>query len=216
MTKMTRGLALVCLVPVLAAAQQSKGRSPAARVRLSAVIAAFLADSGVPTRGLPWTTGSALPITWRSPAPVPNSDPNAARRGLTLTRIGTFMGTVGDSAALAMTISAIGSAGGLARVMIWIQSMEVTTNARGDGYFVTREMVEQALKNEGMSLQPLKCSRDKEGASYGNLVDAVKVPGKTASGLWWMWDSPRDGPTLTLTLLYRRADMGEVECAGTA
>lgn len=58
----------------------------------------------------------------------------------------------------------------------------------------------------------MKCSRDKEGASYGNLIDAVKAPGKTSSGLWWYWDSPKQEMFLTLTLLYRRADMAKIEC----
>ena len=61
-------------------------------------------------------------------------------------------------------------------------------------------------------LQPLKCSRATEGASYGNLVDAAKVPGKTASGLWWSWQTVQQESQLGLTLLYRRADMAEVEC----
>ena len=55
-------------------------------------------------------------------------------------------------------------------------------------------------------------SRATEGASYGNLVDAVKAPGKKASGLWWSWDAPQQQLRVMLTILYRRADMGEVEC----
>jgi hypothetical protein len=180
-------------------------------VRLSAVITAFLADSGVPTRGLPWTTGSTLPITWQTPSAVPNRDPNAASKGHTLARHGTFTGTVGDSVALPMSISVVGAPIGLAQVGILISSMEVT-DARGNGFFATREMVETALRNEGLTLQPIKCSREKEEASYGNLVDAVKAPGKTSSGLWWMWDSPRQEMRLSLAILYRRADMNEVEC----
>jgi hypothetical protein len=177
------------------------------------VIAAFLADSGVRTRGLPWTTGNNIAIKWDSPAPKANPDQSAAGRGLTLARSGTFTGTVGDSVALRMTISAVGTTLGLARVGIHIPSMEVSLGG-GRGFFLTRHMVETALKNEGLTLQPLKCSRDKEGASYGNLVDAVKAPGKTASGLWWLWQSPQQQPELLFTILYRRADMAEVECQG--
>jgi hypothetical protein len=110
-----------------------------------------------------------------------------------------------------MTISATGTNLGLASVGIRIPSLSVT-DAGGRGFYLTREMVELALKNEGLSLQPLKCSREKEGASYGNLVDAVKAPAKTASGLWWLWDSPQQEPTLFLAILYRRADMAQVEC----
>lgn len=199
-------LALAIAAPSLAA----QGRAPN-RVKLSAVIAAFLADSGVRTRGLAWTTGNDLAIKWESAAPKANPDQSAAQKGLTLVRNGTFTGTVGDSVALPMTISVVGTTLGLAKVGMHIPSMEVTYSG-GRGFFLTREMVETALKNEGLTLQPLKCSREKEGASYGNLVDAVKAPGKTASGLWWMWQSPQQQSELLLAILYRRADMAEVEC----
>ena len=204
---------IASLAPGAIDAQRSAGARAPARVALSAVLSAFLADSGVQTRGLPWTTGSALPIAWTTPQAVRNSDPNAYASGLTLRREGTFKGTVGDSVPLDMSIVAIGSPIGLAQVAVMIPSMLVETGG-GGGFFVTREMVEQALKNEGVALQPIKCSREKEGASYGNLVDAIKVPGKTASGLWWYWDSPQQAMVLSLTLLYRRADMAQVECQG--
>jgi hypothetical protein len=188
--------------PVLAAQQ---------KVKLSAVIAGFLADSGIRTRGLPWTTGAELPIRWESARPIPNPDQYARAKGIALIRSGSFTGTVGDTVALKMEITLGGSAAGLAHVVVNMPSMQVTY-ANGSGFFLTREMVEKALGDEGVTLQPLKCSRDKEGASYGNLVDAVKVPGKTASGLWWFWQSPQQEPSLSLSILYRRTDMGQVEC----
>lgn len=197
--------------PLLSAQQPRAGRPAGQPVALSAVITAFLVDSGVQTRGLPWTTGSSLPIRWESAAPVANPDQFERRQGLALVRNGQFTGTVGDTVALAMTIRLGGTQAGLARVGIHLASLEVT-RAGGSGFFLTREMVENALRHEGLTLQPIKCSRDKEGASYGNLVDAVKAPGKGASGLWWMWDSPMQAPNLSLTILYRRAEMAQVEC----
>ncbi len=188
-------------------------RPAANHVKLSAVIAAFLADSGVRTRGLPWTTGNDLGITWASATPKPNPDQNAAQKGVTLARNGTFTGTVGDTVALPMDITVSGTNLGLTSVAINMPSMEVTYSG-GRGFHLTREMVEMALKNEGLTMQPLKCSREKEGASYGNLVDAVRAPGKTASGLWWMWQSPQQQSTLALMILYRRADIAQVECQG--
>ena len=197
-----------CATFVAQAGAQAAKTKP---VRLSSVINAFLVDSGVMTRGLPWTTGSALPIKWASSAPVRNTDPSERERGVALERTGTFIGTVGDSVALPMTIRLAGTAAGLAGIAINIPSMEVS-NKKGGGFFMTREMVDQALRNEGLELKPLKCSRDKEGASYGNLIDAVRAPGKTASGLWWYWDSPKQEMSLSLNLLYRRVDMAKVEC----
>jgi hypothetical protein len=175
------------------------------------VISAFLVDSGVRTRGLPWTTGSALPVKWQTSGPVTNPDVSARSKGVLLARTGTFTGTLGDSVALPMTITVTGTEVTLSGVAVNIESMEVTQRG-GGGFFVTREMVEQALRNEGLVLTPLKCSRDKEGASYGNLVDAVKAPGKTASGLWWFWQSPQQQMSITLSILYRRTDMAQVEC----
>lgn len=188
---------------------QKKAAAP--KVRLSAVIAAFLVDSGVRTRGLPWTTGSELPVKWQTPQPVANPDQFERAKGRTLIRSASFTGTVGDTVALPMTLQLSGVEVGLARVIVSIGSMQVTYQ-NGHGFFATREMVEQALKNEGLQLQPLKCSRDKEGASNGNLVDAAKFPGKTSSGLWWSWQSAQQELSMSLTILYRRADMSEVEC----
>lgn len=200
------------LLALVLAAKPVVGQTKAGnRVKLSAVIAAFLADSGVQTRALPWTTGNGLAIKWQSATPIANPDQSARAKGLTHARIGRFMGTVGDSVALPMDITAVGTTLGIASLWINIASLEV---GGGRGFILHRGMVETALKNEGLTLQPIKCSRDKEGASYGNLIDAVKAPGKTASGLWWMWDSPQQHPTLSLTILYRRADMTQVECQG--
>lgn len=112
-----------------------------------------------------------------------------------------------------MTIVVSGSNLDVASAAIGISSMAVNTPA-GGGRYRTREMVEAALKNDGLTLQPLKCRRDKVGASYGNLVDAVKASGKTASGLWWMWQSPQQEPELYLTILYPRVEMAQVECQG--
>jgi len=205
-------LALVVLgAPSFLSAQPKKAVKPAMeKVKLSAVIGAFLVDSGVRTRGLAWTTGSELPIKWATAKPV--AAPEYLRKdGITQARSGTLLGTVGDTVALEMAITVSGTEAGLAQVAIGMASLEVT-NKDGSGFFVHRGMVEDALKNEGVTLQPVKCSREKEGASYGNLVDAVKVPGKTASGLWWTWDSPQQGPNLSMTILYRRTDMAKVEC----
>ena len=193
----------------IAEAQASK--APAQQVQLGAVLTAFLVDSGVRTRGLPWTTGESLPIRWSTPRPVSNPDPVMSKQGVTLRREGTVVATLGDTVALEMVVVVTGGQTGLASVTFQPRTLEVSKPG-GGGFFVHREMVEQALRNQGLTFQPIKCKRETEGASYGNLVDAVKAPGKTASGLWWMWDSPRDGPTLMLTLLYRRADMNQVEC----
>jgi hypothetical protein len=185
---------------------------PRESTKLAAVLTAFLADSGVPTRGLPWTSGNALPIRWQSTGPVQNTDPYARQRGITHMRAGVFRGTLGDSVTLPMDIVVTGTATGIAGVNIIPRTLLVETGG-GAGFFMTREMMEQALRNDGLMLTPRKCDRAKEGASYGNLVDAVKAPGKMASGLWWMWQSMQQELQVSMSLIYRNAEMNQVECA---
>lgn len=199
-------LVLLAIAPVVSAQQPQP-------VRLSTVLGAFLVDSGVRTRALPWSTGSELPIRWESAGPVATNEQWLRNQGLTHTRAGKFTALIGDTVALPVWINLRGTQAGLAGVSLLIDSMLVEQGG-GGGFFLTREMVEQAIVNEGAQLQPLKCSRDTEGASYGNLVDAFRMPGKTASGLWWMWQSPMQEPQLSLSIIYRRAEMEQVECAG--
>lgn len=206
LARLAAGLALLTsAAPVLAAQQPGS-------VPLSAVLGTFLADSGVPTRALPWSTGSELPIRWASPGPVATNEQWLANLGLTHTREGEFVGQAGDSVALPMRIQLRGTVAGLAGVSIHIGKLLIE-KPDGSGYHVTREMIETSLTNDGAQLRPLKCSRDTEGASYGNLVDAFRMPGKTASGLWWMWQAPMQEMQISLQLIYRRADMAQVECA---
>jgi hypothetical protein len=209
---MRRAVPATLLVALaLSATATAAGQARQASIPLSRLIGAFLVDSGVRTTGLPWTTGGEAPIRWQTSAAIANTDPNARARGLTHMRIGAVRVTLGDSVVLPMHITAIGPANGLAHVTFSFDSLAVTQR-NGNGFLVHREMVETALRNEGVQLQPLKCSRATEGASYGNLIDAVKLPGKTASGLWWFWQSAQQETQISLSLLYRRADMAQVEC----
>jgi hypothetical protein len=171
-------------------------------VKLSTVIAAFLADSGVRTRGLDWTSGSALPVKWQSARPVPAAD-WLKQQGYTLSRTGTANITVGDMPAMEMEVGLWGNAAGLQKSYVSFTLNEMTM-----------DLVEQALVKDGFTLQPLKCERAKEGASYGNAVYVAKAPGKTASGFHESWNCAHDGCTGMLTLLYRKADVAAVECNG--
>ncbi len=206
------GLAPLAVLLLLAAPLPAQQRGGASQVPLSSILTAFLVDSGVRTTGLPWTTGSALAIRWATPAPTAVKDAASIQRGVTQQRAGRFLGTLGDSVALWMQITLHGGPAGLTGMRITLDSMEVTGPRGKGGFFLTREMIEQSLTHHGLTFQPLKCKRETEGASYGNLVDAVKAPGKTASGLWWEWHSESQQLMVSLSLLYRRADMAQVEC----
>lgn len=200
------------LLPFAAATLPAQQRPAATKVKVSTVLTAFLVDSGIRTTALPWSTGSALPIRWATPGPVAVSDARLIKAGITQAREGRFLGTLGDSVALWMQVTLRGSAAGLTGMSIALDSMEVTGPRGKGGFSLTREMIEQALVHEGLTFQPLKCKRETEGASYGNLVDAVKAPGKTASGLWWEWHLESQRLMVSMSLLYRRAEMAQVEC----
>ncbi len=171
-------------------------------VKLSTVLSAFLADSGVRIRGLDWTTGHALPVRWETPRPIAAAD-WLQRQGYTLSRTGKARIIVGTLPAMEMQVDLWGTEAGLQKANVMFELNELTM-----------DLVEQALAQDGFSLQPLKCDRSKEGASYGNAVYVAKGPGKTASGLHESWDCAHDGCTGTLSLLYRKADVAAVECIG--
>ncbi len=169
-------------------------------VALSVVLTAFLADSGVPTRGLPWTTGQQLPIQWESSLPVKLAYQHP--QGFTHHRTGKLRLAGAGKTSLIATIEVEGIAAGIARTAVYFSLGEWPLEA-----------AEKALIADGLKLSALKCSREKEGASYGNLVYVVKAPGKTASALGANWDCAQSGCNGGFTILYRRADVTTIECA---
>lgn len=196
----TRTLVMVATgIATLARAQQ-----PQQAVTLSSVLTTFLADSGVPTRGLPWTTGSALPIKWATRQPVA-AEAWAQQQGFTLGRAGTVRIKVGNNPPVEMALQLMGNAAGLQRVSISINLQET------DELQISE--MRPALIAEGMTLTPLKCDAAKEGASYGNLVFVAKAAKKTPSGLHENWDCSMNGCGWSMTILYRKADVTPIECA---
>ena len=119
-------LAVLLAAGVAGFPSAAPAQAAARTIKLADLLGAFLVDSGVRTTGLPWTTGSATPIRWQTPAPIAHTDPNARARGLTHMRIGAVRVTLGDSVALPMHVTAIGTATGLATVTFSFDSLEVT------------------------------------------------------------------------------------------
>ncbi|MEO8451315.1 MAG: hypothetical protein ABI647_16085 [Gemmatimonadota bacterium] len=191
----------VGLVAALAIGRPVVAQQP---VKLSAVLTAFLADSGVRIQGLPWTTGAALPVKWQTPKPVPAPD-FAKQHGNTLTRVGTVRVAIGTRPPEKLTLTLFGNATGLQQVGIG--------GPYGEGE-LPREVLQKALSGEGIALKLIKCDPAKEGESYGNLVFTAKAPGKTMSGLHQNWNCAHDGCGWTLEILYRRNDVAAVECSG--
>jgi len=206
---MRRGYPL-CLIGVLLTLGPLTARAqhPAPAV-LSAILTAFLADSGARIRGLAWSAGNDTPIRWASAAPVPNPDSWMRKPGLTLARIGTAKAMVGGKER-GLNVRVYGNATGIQRVSV---SFPYDGNFEGGDI---RDTVAIQLKGGGLTLTPLKCDRKTEGYTYGNLVYVAKAPGKLASALWWTWNCAADGSCgFDQTIIYRKAELAEVECVGT-
>jgi len=88
---------------------------PQEPVKLSTVITAFLPDSGVQTKRLPWITGDALPVTWQSAKPVAAAD-YLKNEELTLSRTGTAQASMGDGPTQEITVNVNGNDAGVQRV----------------------------------------------------------------------------------------------------
>jgi hypothetical protein len=191
------------LVPALLVAQQSpKAKTRPPSTTLPAILSTFLADSGVATRGLPWTTGNTLPIKWKSVQPVPSQ--YTMYNGVTSERTGTTRFATSDTSSIAASVTVLGNADGVQR--FWVQwDMNEFPSERGDSL----------LLKAGFVLTPTKCSRATEGYSYGNLLMVVKAPGKKAAGMQEGWNCAQNDCTVTVSLYYRKADAEKIECVGS-
>jgi hypothetical protein len=76
------------------------------------------------------------------------------------------------------------------------------------------DQASQALVADGVALKPLKCRRETEGASFGNVVSVAQFKGRIGVALWENWDCGHDGCGFWMALLYRRTAVDQVECAG--
>ena len=189
-------LALAAALAPPAPAQQA--------TKLSTIITGFLADSGAKTAGLPWITGNALPVKWKTAKPVPATEQYLKNQGYTLQRSGLAQVKVGSQPASTTSIDVHGTDTGIQQVVVGFAN---DVGFEGSGPF------EKALESDGITLTPLKCSKDKEGASYGNLVYAMKAPGKLASALWESWNCGQEGCGFSMTIVYRKSDLAQVECS---
>ncbi|TFG45115.1 MAG: hypothetical protein E4H41_05905 [Gemmatimonadales bacterium] len=192
------------LAPLSLHAQQSVQPSTA---KLSAttfpvLLATFLADSGVATRGLSWGVAGNIPVKWTTTKPTkPTWDVGP---GINLQHEGQVRVEVADTTILDMTLVVYGNSAGIQRVGVsW--DMNELPGERAEGL----------LTSAGWLLKPLKCTRAAEGYSFGNLLFAAKAPGKTGSGLLENWNCAHDGCTATMTIYYRKADVPQIDCVGT-
>ena len=186
---------LLTAIPMAAAAQSPpKKANPAAEehvtTTLPEVLAAFLADSGVATRGLPWTTGNSLPVTWNSTGPVPTQ--MTFYPGITSERTGTARMTTSDTGTVEVQLYVLGNSAGVQR--FWVN---------WDMIALRGETADSLLAAAGFTLTPTKCSRETEGYSFGNLQFIIKAPGKKAAGLQEGWNCAQETCLLAYSLFYR-------------
>lgn len=171
-------------------------------VPLPTVLATFLADSGVPTRGLAWDRGASLPVRWDTPAPVAAQN-YLMMQGLTQVRSGMLQVAIGDTIVREAMLTIAGTPQGIQRVDVSIASLDSWLTGP----------IEAALEG-GLTLRPLKCARETEGASFGNVAWVVRAPRKTASAAVMIWNCGHDGCGIQVGIRYRRADLNEIECTG--
>jgi len=178
------------------------GHAPSPQpVKLSTVLSAFVPAAGTQTRGLSWTTAGELPIKWENATPVA---PPAfeANQGFTMKRTGALVLEVGAELKDA-SIQVLGNQTGVQQVTIAWQQLS--------GPF---DQASLALAADGVGLTPLKCRRETETASFGNLVQVAQFKGKIGVALWENWNCGHDGCGFSMTLLYRRTAADQVECVG--
>lgn len=186
------------VVPLLA---QGTGKKELPATTLPTLLGAFLADSGVATRGLPWTTGSTLPVKWNSPKPVPSQYtmwPN-----VTVERTGTARMAASDTSTVEVQVFVLGNDAGIQRFFVSWDMVQLPTLA-----------ADSLLVRAGFTLTTTLCDRATEGYSYGNLLQVIKAPGKKAAGLHEQWNCAQEDCTAAFVLYYRKADAEKVECAG--
>lgn len=170
-------------------------------VTLAAILSPFLPDSADRAPRVDWTTGGALPIRWATAAPV--TAPFLRGEGMSHRREGT-VALQGDGRALEGRVVAQG-------VPQLVMQMAVTWDM--EGFPIDSALA--GLDRAGFARRPLKCDRATEGHSYGNAVFTLRVPGKRPQGLHLSWNcGAAVGCSATLTILYRRADVERIACAG--
>ena len=179
-------------------AAQTPARPPA---KLGDVLSAFVPAAGTQTKGLPWTIGGELPVTWESAAPVV-PPPYEAKQGFTMKRTGALVVDVG-AARKDATIQVLGNQAGVQQVTVAWQELS--------GPF---DRASLALAADGAGLKPLKCRRDTEPPSFGNVVQVAQFKGKIGVALWESWNCGHDGCGFSMTLLYRPTAVDQIECIG--
>jgi len=193
-----RSLALFALAIILTTSSITVAQQP---VKLSTVLTTFLADAGVQTRGLPWTTANSLPVKWETAKPGAAAEV-FQRDGLTLRRAGKFRLSAEGGKVVDAYLEVFGNDTGIQRVQVNVNVDELPLEA-----------AEKSLAADGIQLSPLKCNRKTEGTSFGNLVYVMKAPGKIGTGLWEQWNCSAKECYGGFTIIYRKAELSKVECA---
>lgn len=189
------------LLPAILLLPGTSAISAQQTVQLGTVITTFLADTGVPSRVVPWTIGSRLPVTWQSGRPVKTD-----AEGYTLGLNGTVQVALEGHAPVPVTIQLLGNNDGIERVTLAFD----WTNPDLD-------VVEKTLETQGVHLTPLRCNRKTEPKAAGNVLFEARAAGKTSLGVEEAWScAPAGTCSLGMSLLYRRNDVDTFHCMAPA
>jgi hypothetical protein len=184
-------LSTVALIPSSFAAERT--------VTINELVRALMPDDGA-SRDVAWAAVSGLAVKWESAGPVA-ADDWLKREGFTLRRTGTARVVVGSEPPLDATVVLQGTRAGFQQAIVFWNLL----SGPFDGGI-------NALRAAGFELTPLKCDREKEGASYGNVVWLLAAKGKRANPLGENWDCAQNGCHFTLTIFKSPQSVDAIEC----
>lgn len=191
-----------------ATASAPAGTPANAAPKLGAVLLAFTPDAAAPSRNLPWTAGAGLPVKWDGPAgPAPEY---LKAQGMTRQRTGSLRVTLDTPAPAKVQVILQGDANGIRKVSLGFaydgnQGPEVEPMGR----------IDRALAADGIKLGALKCRKEGEGVTGGNVAYLLPLAGRKPAAVIEFWSCGADGTCmLDVTLADPKGDLSDVECHG--
>lgn len=184
-------LSMVALIPSAFAAERT--------VTINELLRALMPDVGA-SRDVAWAAVSGLAVTWESAEPVAAED-WLKREGFMLRRTGTARLIIGGEPPIDATIVLQGTRAGFQQALVSWNLLS--------GPF---DSAMNALRADGFELTPLKCDREREGASYGNVVWMLSSDAKRAIPLGENWDCAQNGCRFTLTIFKSPQSVDAIEC----
>lgn len=208
-------LLLVAALPLRLDAQG--GAAPRPIMTFPALLGLFQQPAGTPEGSiLDWDAGSGPESRIRWAMQEIRESPEFARGGYAYERIGHVVVELDGQPAYRMVFQGR-QVPGAWRVTLQgprAGPYQVLVSTEGDAQGLDLDMA-KVLVAAGWTVEPYKCRRETEGATYGNLVHVVTPPGGRPLWLHENWNyGQASGLGIAVTLLYFRDEADKVECVG--